>query len=130
MPRTWPPRSMTRPRHRADATRRGRRSNSPSPRSPTGTSTSERRRSWTSTDSSRDALRAASLPGVVAVELHGVVSAALRRAAQVGGVPEHPAQRRLGVDHALGAAEPELLDLAAAGVHVADDVADVGLGAG
>src|SRR6185503_3499194 len=38
------------------------------------------------------------LPRVVAVEVHRVVGAALRRAAQVGRVAEHAAQRDLRLD--------------------------------
>src|SRR5699024_10764898 len=60
--------------------------------------------------------------------LHGVLAAALGAGAQISGVAEHLAQRHEGVDLLGAGAGLKALDLAAAAVQVADDVAHILLG--
>jgi hypothetical protein len=64
----------------------------------------------------------------VGVELHGVAGPALGLGPQVADVAEHLRQRHQGLDDAGAAALLHGLDLATAGVEVADDVAHVVLG--
>src|SRR6266540_5592122 len=61
-------------------------------------------------------------------ELHGVGGAALRLRAQIRRVPEHLGERHERVDHLGVRARGHRLDLAAAAVEVADDVAHVVVG--
>src|ERR1700721_549202 len=66
----------------------------------------------------------------VAVEHHGVVRPALSLRPQVADVAEHLRQRHMGLDHARTAAFLHGLDLATAGVQVADHFTHVVLGCG
>src|SRR6266542_2139055 len=64
----------------------------------------------------------------VGLELHGVARPALGLRPQVADVAEHLRQRHRGADDAGAAALLHRLDVTAAGVEVADDVAHVLLG--
>src|SRR6202161_2038473 len=64
----------------------------------------------------------------VVVEHHGVVRPALSLRPQVADVAEHLRQRHVGFDNARAAAFLHGLDLATAGVQVADHVTHVVLG--
>ena len=55
--------------------------------------------------------------------LHGILAAALRFSAQVGGVTEHIGQRNERIDLLRAAAGLGALDLAAPGIDIADNVA-------
>src|ERR1700688_684999 len=66
----------------------------------------------------------------VAVEHHGVVRPALSLRPQVADVAEHLRQRHVGFDHARAAAFLHGLNLATAGVQVADHLTHVVLGRG
>lgn len=62
------------------------------------------------------------------IEEHRERGAALGQAAQVGGVAEHLGERHVGGDDLRVAARGHALDLSAAGVQAADDVAHVLVG--
>src|SRR5258708_33854611 len=66
----------------------------------------------------------------VVVEPHGVVRPALSLRPQVADVAEHLRQRHVGFDHTRAAAFLHGLDLATAGVQVADHFTHVVLGCG
>ena len=59
---------------------------------------------------------------------HGVLAAALSTGAQVSGVAEHLCQRHEGVDLLCAGAHLVALDLSAAGVDIADDIAHILVG--
>src|SRR5258708_5693072 len=88
-------------------------------------------RSWLSAARLRDDLfRQVRRKSLVMVELHGVVGAALRHAAQLGRVPEHVAQRHLRLDHLGGGPRRHAEDVATAAGEVAHHVAHEVLGHG
>src|SRR6266545_183301 len=75
-----------------------------------------------------DGLRDAARDLGVVSELHGVRRTTLRLGAEVGRVPEHLRERHEGLDHLHARARVHRVDLAAAAVQVADDVAHVVVG--